>query len=67
MQPGDLSIILPEIILSVFAMIALLVGAYGGKDKLAPMMVWATVTLFVATLFPASRCSGAFLIGTRCG
>ena len=48
MQPGDLSIILPEIILAVFAMAALLVGVYGGKDKLAPTLLWATSALFVA-------------------
>ncbi len=48
MQPGDLNIVLPEIILSVFAMAGLLVGAYGGKDKLAPLMVWATTALLVA-------------------
>ena len=45
---ADLSIILPEIFLSVFAMIGLLVGAYGGKDKLAPLFVWATSALLVA-------------------
>ena len=48
MQSGDLSIILPEIILSVFAMAGLLVGAYGGKDKTAHMMLWATSALLVA-------------------
>ena len=48
MQPGDLSIILPEIILAVFAMAALLVGVYGGKDKLAPALLWATSALFLA-------------------
>ena len=48
MQSGDLSIILPEIILSVFAMLGLLVGAYGGKDKLAPLFLWATSAIFVA-------------------
>ena len=48
MQPGDLSIILPEIILSVFAMLGLLVGAYGGKDKWAPMFVWGTSAVLVA-------------------
>jgi NADH-quinone oxidoreductase subunit N len=45
---ADLSIILPEIFLSVFAMIGLLVGAYGGKDKLAPLFVWVTSALLVA-------------------
>ena len=48
MQPGDLSIILPKIVLSVYAMGALLIGAYGGKDKLASAMVWGTAVLFVA-------------------
>ena len=51
MQPGDLSIILPEILLSVYAMLALLLGAYGGKDKLASVMLWGTVALFVAIGF----------------
>ena len=45
---ADLSIILPEIFLSVFAMIGLLVGAYGGKDKLASLFVWATSAVLVA-------------------
>lgn len=47
MQPGDLSLILPEIVLSIFTMGALLAGAYGGKDKIAPMLLWATAALFV--------------------
>ena len=47
MQPGDLTLILPEIAISVFAMAALLVGAYGGKDKLASMLLWATAALLV--------------------
>ena len=48
MQPGDLSVILPEIVLSVYAMIALLVGVYGGKDRLAPLLLWVTTGLLVA-------------------
>ncbi|QMU57796.1 MAG: NADH-quinone oxidoreductase subunit NuoN [Boseongicola sp.] len=48
MQPGDLSIILPEIIISVYVLIALLAGAYGGKDKLASAMLWVTSGLLVA-------------------
>ncbi|AZQ68044.1 NADH-quinone oxidoreductase subunit NuoN [Silicimonas algicola] len=47
MLPGDLSIIMPEIILAVFAMVGLLVGAYGGKDKTGPAMLWATAVLFI--------------------
>lgn len=48
MQPGDLSIALPEILLSLFAMGGLLVGAYGGKDKLASAMVWVTSAVLLA-------------------
>ncbi len=46
---ADLNIILPEIFLSIFAMAGLLVGAYGGKDKWAPMFVWATSAVLLAT------------------
>ena len=49
MQSGDLSIILPEIVLSVFAMAGLLIGAYGGKDKLASMMLWVTAVVLAAS------------------
>lgn len=45
---ADLNIILPEIFLSLFAMLGLLLGAYGGKDKLAPAFVWATSAVLVA-------------------
>ena len=48
MQPGDLSVILPEIVLSLFAMVGLMLGAYGGKDKTAPVLLWATSALMVA-------------------
>lgn len=46
MQTGDLSIILPEIVLSIFAMAGLLAGAYGGRDRLGPAMIWTTSALF---------------------
>ena len=45
---ADLNVILPEIILSVYAMAALLGAVYTGKDRLASMLVWATAALFVA-------------------
>ena len=48
MTSGDLNIILPELILAIFAMGALLFGVYGGKDKTAPMLVFATAALMVA-------------------
>ncbi len=48
MTPADFTTILPEIVLAVYAMAALLAGVYTTKDKLAPMIVWATAGLFVA-------------------
>ncbi len=47
----DLSIVLPELLLAVFAMGALLVGVYTGKDKTAPVMLWVTVAVFAAFAF----------------
>jgi NADH-quinone oxidoreductase subunit N len=38
----DLQVILPEIALASFAIIALLVGVYTGKDRSAPLLVWVT-------------------------
>ena len=48
MIQADLNVILPEILLALFAMIALLGAVYTEKDKLAPMLVWATSGLFIA-------------------
>ncbi|MBE0452218.1 NADH-quinone oxidoreductase subunit NuoN [Roseovarius autotrophicus] len=42
---ADLNVILPEILLSVYAMAALLGAVYTGKDRLAPMLVWVTAAL----------------------
>jgi NADH-quinone oxidoreductase subunit N len=47
MIQADLTIITPEIILSLFAIGALLGAVYTGKDKLASMLVWATAGVFV--------------------
>jgi len=47
MTPADFQTVLPEVILAVFAMAALLFGVYTGKDKVAPQLTWATVALFV--------------------
>ncbi len=44
----DIQTVLPEIVLSGFAMAALLFGVYTTKDKMAPALVWATAGLFVA-------------------
>ncbi len=47
MTSADFTTILPEIVLACYAMAALLAGVYTTKDKLAPMLVWATAGLFV--------------------
>ncbi|PJE36867.1 NADH-quinone oxidoreductase subunit NuoN [Pseudooceanicola lipolyticus] len=43
----DLNIILPEIILAIYAMLALVGAVYSGKDRLASLMVWATGALML--------------------
>ncbi|MDY6859912.1 MAG: NADH-quinone oxidoreductase subunit N, partial [Pseudomonadota bacterium] len=48
MTSADFSVILPEILLAVFAMGALLFGVYTGKDKTAPLLVWITSAVFLA-------------------
>ncbi|WP_397543930.1 NADH-quinone oxidoreductase subunit NuoN [Roseovarius salis] len=45
MMQADLSVILPEIVISVYAMAALLLAAYTGKDKMAGMLTWLTAAL----------------------
>ncbi len=47
MIQADLSIILPEILLSLYAMAALLFGVYTTKDKVAPLLTWVTAAVFV--------------------
>lgn len=48
MTSADFNTVLPEVILALFAMGALLGAVYTGKDKLASMLVWATAGLFIA-------------------
>ncbi|WP_204114793.1 NADH-quinone oxidoreductase subunit NuoN [Shimia biformata] len=45
MISSDLNIILPEIVLSLYAMTALLVAVYTGKDKTAPMLTTLTAAV----------------------
>jgi NADH-quinone oxidoreductase subunit N len=47
MIQADLSVVMPEVILAVYAMIALIVAVYTGKDKTAAMVLWLTSALFV--------------------
>ena len=44
----DLPILLPEILLALYAMAALLVWVYGGKDKWAGALTWTTAAVLVA-------------------
>lgn len=48
MIQSDLSVILPEIILSVYAMLALIGAVYTTKDGMAPLLTWVTAGLMVA-------------------
>ncbi|SFS06932.1 NADH-quinone oxidoreductase subunit NuoN [Yoonia litorea] len=44
---ADIQILMPEIILSVYAMGALLLAVYTTKDAMAPLLTWVTSGLFV--------------------
>ncbi|SFQ16112.1 NADH-quinone oxidoreductase subunit N [Roseivivax halotolerans] len=46
MISSDLAIILPEIVIAIYAMLALVGCVYTGKDALAPTLVWLTAGLF---------------------
>jgi NADH-quinone oxidoreductase subunit N len=47
MIAADLNVILPEILLSAFALAGLLVAVYTTKDKMGGLLVWATAGVFV--------------------
>jgi len=47
MSAVNFPIVLPEILLALFAMAALLFGVYTGKDKTAPLITWATAGVMV--------------------
>ncbi|MEQ9693629.1 NADH-quinone oxidoreductase subunit NuoN [Shimia sp. SDUM112013] len=47
MIQADLNIILPEILLALYAMLALLGAVYTGKDRLAPLLTWVTAGVLV--------------------
>jgi NADH-quinone oxidoreductase subunit N len=48
MTSADFQVLLPEIFMATFAMVALMAAVYTTKDKLAATLVWATAGLFVA-------------------
>ena len=45
MTAADFNAVLPELLLAVYAMGALLFGVYTGKDKTAPLLVWVTAAV----------------------
>ncbi|EPX86628.1 NADH dehydrogenase subunit N [Rubellimicrobium thermophilum DSM 16684] len=58
MLAGDIDVIRPEISLSVYAMLALIGGAFFGKDRLTVPLLWLTAVVLAAT---------AWWIGLRTG
>ncbi|MBY5972239.1 NADH-quinone oxidoreductase subunit NuoN [Ferrimonas balearica] len=47
MLQADLNVILPEIVLAIYAMLALVGAVYTGKDKLTAPLTWVTAVVFV--------------------
>ncbi|WP_333827770.1 NADH-quinone oxidoreductase subunit NuoN [Pararhodobacter sp.] len=47
MTSVDLSIALPEILLAIYAMAALLFGVWFGKNRSTGLLIWATAAVFV--------------------
>ncbi|MEO1641350.1 MAG: NADH-quinone oxidoreductase subunit NuoN [Pseudomonadota bacterium] len=45
---ADIQILMPELVLAVYAMGALMAAVYTTKDGMAPLLTWATSGLFVA-------------------
>ena len=60
----DLAIVLPELFLAAFAMLALMFGVYTRKDGVSGLLTWATAAMFVAlALFIALGQQGAGGVG----
>jgi len=47
MTPTDFSTVMPEVLLSLYAMAALLGGVWTGKDKVAGVLLWLTVAVLL--------------------
>ncbi|WP_368183928.1 NADH-quinone oxidoreductase subunit NuoN [Aestuariibius sp. HNIBRBA575] len=58
MISSDIQVVLPEITLAIYAMVALMAAVYTTKDKMASLLVWVTSAVFLAV---------ALWIGTRGG
>jgi len=51
MIQADLSIVMPEILLSLFAMLSLLGAVYGRKDGLTTSLIWVTSVVLIIAAF----------------
>ncbi|MGB3146652.1 MAG: NADH-quinone oxidoreductase subunit NuoN, partial [Paracoccaceae bacterium] len=58
MEQTDFTIVLPEILLALYAMAALLVAVYSGKDRLAQLITWVTAAVLLALAVWVGLCSG---------
>ena len=52
MIASDFSTVLPEVLLSLYAMLALVIFVYTGKDKHAVFSMWLTSGVFLLLAFP---------------
>lgn len=66
MTSADLSLILPELILAIYAMVALLYAVYTSKDGATNTLIWATagVLVLIALEIAFSRPEGAAFGGS---
>ena len=48
MQQSDFAIVLPEVLLALYAMGALMLAVYTTKDGMTRVITWATVGVFLA-------------------
>lgn len=51
MISADIQTVMPEILLAVYAMLALLAAVYTTKDDMAPLLTWATAGVFAVLAF----------------
>lgn len=56
---ADLNVILPEILLALYAMFALVGVVYTGKDKMAPVLVWVTAVVMAVIAVLVATGSGS--------
>lgn len=47
MTPADFQTVLPEVLIALYAMAALMFAVYTGKDETGPLLMWTTPAVFV--------------------